>query len=79
MSFADGSAHARTHARTVKHGEVTPGIPASEYERRRKRLVDGLPDGSLVVCVAGHVKYMSAGEPLAHVSLRFPPVSLGPP
>lgn len=66
-------------AHTVKQGEVTPGIPASEYERRRKQLVDGLPDGSLVVCVAGHMKYMSAGEPLAHVahvSSRSPLVSL---
>jgi len=52
----------------VRQAEVTPGIPASEYERRRKQLVDGLPDGSLVVCVAGQVKYMSAGEH-SHVSL----------
>jgi hypothetical protein len=74
-----GSAHVRVLcARTVKQDEVTPGIPASEYERRRKQLVDGLPDGSLAVCVAGHVKYMSAGEPLPHVHAPFenPPVSL---
>jgi hypothetical protein len=56
----------------VRQGEVTPGIPASEYERRRRQLVDGLPDGSLVVCVAGHVKYMSAGERAA--LLLSPPV-----
>lgn len=55
--------------RAVKQGEVTPGIPASEYERRRKQLVDGLPDGSLVVCVAGHVKYMSAGEHRSSIKL----------
>ena len=78
ISFADGSAHVRVLcARTVKQDEVTPGIPCAEYERRRKQLVDGLPDGSLVVCVAGHVKYMSAGEPLPHVhALENPPVSL---
>ena len=46
----------------VKQGEVTPGIPAAEYERRRRQLVESLPDGSLVVCMAGHVKFMSAGE-----------------
>ncbi|KAI0250561.1 peptidase M24 [Lactifluus subvellereus] len=52
----------RSHPHLVKPGEVTPGIPASEYERRRRELVEGLPDGSLVVCVAGQIKYMSAGE-----------------
>ena len=65
--------------RTVKPGELTPGIPATEYERRRRQLVDGLPHGSLVVCVAGQVKYMSAGEsvltspfhePLSHMRTR---------
>ena len=70
-----------TQEDTVNPGEVTPGIPASEYERRRRQLVDGLPDGSLVVCMAGHVKYMSAGEyypsgdprQLAHTVVRTPP------
>ena len=61
--------------RTVKQGELTPGIPASEYERRRKQLVDGLPDGSLVVCVAGHVKYMSAGEHTRHPHALLSPHS----
>ncbi|KAF8489349.1 peptidase M24 [Russula emetica] len=55
-----GQPTSKSHPYLVKQGEVTPGIPAWEYERRRKQLVDGLPDGSLVVCVAGHVKYMSA-------------------
>ncbi|KAI0276899.1 peptidase M24 [Russula aff. rugulosa BPL654] len=55
-----GQPTSKSHTHLVKQGEVTPGIPASEYERRRRQLVDGLPDGSLVVCVAGHVKYMSA-------------------
>ncbi|KAI0002876.1 peptidase M24, structural domain-containing protein [Russula compacta] len=57
---AFGQPTSKSHPHLVKQEEVTPGIPASEYERRRKQLVDGLPDGSLVVCVAGHVKYMSA-------------------
>ncbi|KAI0269392.1 peptidase M24 [Gloeopeniophorella convolvens] len=48
------------HPHLVKPGEVTPGIPAHEYERRRKELVESLPSGSLVVCVAGQIKYMSA-------------------
>ncbi|KAF8485194.1 peptidase M24 [Russula ochroleuca] len=54
-----GQPTAKSHTHLVNPGEVTPGIPASEYERRRRQLIDGLPDGSLVVCMAGHVKYMS--------------------
>ncbi|KAI9448434.1 peptidase M24 [Lactarius indigo] len=57
---AFGQPTLKSHPHLVKPGELTPGIPASEYERRRKQLVDGLPHGSLVVCVAGQVKYMSA-------------------
>ncbi|KAH9037655.1 peptidase M24 [Lactarius pseudohatsudake] len=48
-------------------GELTPGIPASEYERRRRQLVEGIPHGSLVVCVAGQVKYMSAATSFARL------------
>ena len=73
---------------TVKPGELTPGIPASEYERRRRQLVEGLPHGSLVVCVAGQVKYMSAGKSArfllesVHEPLAYEPESYfvsGPP
>ncbi|KAH9978208.1 peptidase M24 [Lactifluus volemus] len=51
----------RSHPHLVKQGQLTPGIPTSEYERRRRQLVEGLPRGSLVVSVAGQIKYMSAG------------------
>ena len=61
------------YARAVKPGEVTPGIPASEYERRRRQLVDGLPEGSLVVCMAGQVKYMSGGKHTRHTSQPWAP------
>ncbi|KAI0301929.1 peptidase M24 [Multifurca ochricompacta] len=57
---AFGQPTLHSHPHLIKPSEVTPGIPTSEYERRRKQLVDGLPDGSLVVCVAGQIKYMSA-------------------
>jgi hypothetical protein len=43
----------------VSEGEATPGIPAEEYERRRKSLMDKLPENSIVVSVAAPVKYMS--------------------
>ncbi|KDQ65103.1 hypothetical protein JAAARDRAFT_202334 [Jaapia argillacea MUCL 33604] len=49
----------QSHPHLVLPNELTPGIPAEEYERRRKELMDALPDGSLVVAVAAPVKYMS--------------------
>ncbi|KAH9172158.1 peptidase M24 [Lactarius sanguifluus] len=59
---AFGQPTLKSHPHLIKPGGLTPGIPASEYERRRRQLVEGLPHGSLVVCVAGQVKYMSAGN-----------------
>ncbi|ETW84620.1 Metallo peptidase M24B [Heterobasidion irregulare TC 32-1] len=49
----------QSHPHLLRSHELTPGIPASEYERRRRKLMDGLPDGSLVVSVSAQVKYMS--------------------
>ncbi|OJT04640.1 Intermediate cleaving peptidase 55 [Trametes pubescens] len=46
-----------SHPHIVKPKETTPGIPQKEYERRRRELVDRLPDGSLAVCVAGQINY----------------------
>ena len=43
-----------------KQHDLTPGIPAEEYDIRRRRLMERLPDNSLVVAVAAPVKYMSA-------------------
>jgi len=38
---------------------LTPGIPATEYEQRRKMLMDRLPEKSAVVLMGGRTKYMS--------------------
>ena len=38
---------------------LTPGIPASEYEDRRRRLMERLPPKSVVVMMGGRIKYMS--------------------
>lgn len=43
----------------VNRDECTPGIPIREYEARRRRLMQTLPDNSLVVLMGGKVKYMS--------------------
>ncbi|KAA1465904.1 peptidase M24 [Dentipellis sp. KUC8613] len=51
----------QSHPHLVQPNEATPGIPVEEYERRRKELMEDLPEGSLVVSVAGQVKYMSGG------------------
>ncbi|KAH9921540.1 peptidase M24, structural domain-containing protein [Epithele typhae] len=49
----------KSHPHLIRDHETTPGIKQSEYDRRRRELMKGLPDGSVVVCVAGQVKYMS--------------------
>ena len=43
-----------------------------EYERRRKALMDRLPDNSMVVCVAGQMKYMSGRKHSSDVSDEGP-------
>lgn len=44
----------------VQPRDLTPGIPTEDYERRRRALMDSLPDNSIAVCVAAPIKYMSA-------------------
>lgn len=46
----------------VQRDELTPGIPSSDYEGRRKKLMDLLPEKSIVVSVAAPVKYMSGSK-----------------
>jgi intermediate cleaving peptidase 55 len=50
----------------VNPGELTPGISAGEYEQRRRRLLDALPEDSVVVSVSAPVKYMSGSKPLEY-------------
>ncbi|KAF5369724.1 hypothetical protein D9757_011995 [Collybiopsis confluens] len=49
----------KSHPHLTKPDEITPGITTEEYDNRRRRLINGLPDDSVVVSVAGSVKYMS--------------------
>jgi len=44
-----GQPVAKTHPHLIAPHELTPGITKNEYDDRRARLMDGLPDGSLVV------------------------------
>ena len=57
-----GQPLAPSHAHLVSTHETTPGIPQEEYDRRRRELMQSLPDGALVICGAGQIKYMSGRE-----------------
>ncbi|EIN10128.1 hypothetical protein PUNSTDRAFT_64678 [Punctularia strigosozonata HHB-11173 SS5] len=49
----------QSHPHLIRPKETTPGVPAEEYERRRRELMERLPDNSVVVSVSAPVKYMS--------------------
>ncbi|KAJ7229152.1 peptidase M24 [Mycena pura] len=49
----------QSHPHLVQDTELTPGFSAQEYETRRHNLMNSLPDSSIVVSIAGTVKYMS--------------------
>ncbi len=58
-----GQPQPSTHPHLFEHqDELTPGIQAKEYAQRRQRLMESLPDGSVVLAVAGKMKYMSECE-----------------
>lgn len=63
-----GQPQPSTHPHLFEHEhELTPGIRAQEYAQRRQKLMESLPDGSVVVAIAGNIKYMSkceSSEPL---------------
>ncbi|OXG34856.1 xaa-Pro aminopeptidase [Cryptococcus neoformans Bt120] len=54
-----GQPHATTHPHLVCSGELTPGVPGEEYERRRRQLMESLGEGAKVVCMGGTVRLMS--------------------
>ncbi|KIK07614.1 hypothetical protein K443DRAFT_2165 [Laccaria amethystina LaAM-08-1] len=49
-----------SHPHLFKQNDLTPGIPSGEYKRRRKTLMNSLPDNSAVISIAAPVKYMSS-------------------
>ncbi|GAA6046470.1 hypothetical protein JCM3770_004938 [Rhodotorula araucariae] len=48
-----------THPHLLAPGQLTPGISAAEYARRRRALVDRLDDGAVVVIAGGKTVYSS--------------------
>ncbi|KAK4055681.1 aminopeptidase [Microbotryomycetes sp. JL201] len=46
-----------THPHLLAPGELTPGIQADEYEQRRRRLIQHLEPGAVVVIASARLKY----------------------
>lgn len=46
-----------THPHYIRPGELTPGISAQEYYDRRKRILEELPDKSLVIIAGNDVQF----------------------
>lgn len=55
-----------THPHLMAEGEVTPGISAGEYSRRRQRLAEAMPAGSMALFPASARAYMSHDVPFPH-------------
>lgn len=51
-----------SHPHLVKAGHLTPGITADEYEERRRKLMEGLEPGAVVVVMGGTVRLVSQRE-----------------
>ena len=56
-SKAYGQPLPSTHPHLLAPGQLTPGISATEYEQRRRNLVDRLEDEAVVVIAGGKTVY----------------------
>lgn len=61
--FDAGQPTAETHPQLVAAGEITPGITEHEYVARRKKLLELLPEKSLVIMASAPVKMMTGVVP----------------
>eukprot|EP00871_Galdieria_phlegrea_P005429 jgi/Galph1/5888/GphlegSOOS_G4474.1 len=52
-----------THPHLLAQGEISHGISASEFKERRKRLLQALPNNSMVMFPAASEKFMSVDVP----------------
>lgn len=55
-----------THPHLMASGELTPGIAADEYARRRERLANSLPPGSLALFPSSPLAYMAHDVPFPY-------------
>nr|ATA62854.1 putative ATICP55 [Microbiota decussata] len=61
--FDAGQPTAETHPQVVAAGEITPGITEQEFIRRRKKLLELLPEKSLIIMTSAPVKMMTEVVP----------------
>ncbi|XP_057834361.2 intermediate cleaving peptidase 55, mitochondrial isoform X3 [Cryptomeria japonica] len=57
--FDAGQPTAETHPQVVATGEITPGITEQQFIRRRKKLLELLPEKSLIIMPSAPVKMMT--------------------
>ena len=48
-----------THPHLIEAGCLTPGIQASEYADRRRRLLEDMPEGAVVIVVSNRLLFFS--------------------
>jgi hypothetical protein len=48
-----------SHPHLVGSKHLTPGIPASEYEDRRKKVMESLGEGAVVICMGNTVRLVT--------------------
>lgn len=61
-----GQPTAASHPQLLVEGEITPGITSEEYELRRKKLLDALPEKGLAIFAAAPVKMMTDVVPYTY-------------
>ena len=59
-----------THPHLLAPGELTPGVPASEYAARRLALAAALPEGAIAVFPSAPPAYMGHDVPHPYHRLR---------
>jgi hypothetical protein len=48
-----------SHPHLIYSKHLTAGVPASEYEDRRKKLMESLGDGAVVICMGNTVRLVT--------------------
>ncbi|KAI9347695.1 peptidase M24, structural domain-containing protein [Obelidium mucronatum] len=56
-----GQPASHTHPHLIAPGDVTPGISSIEYELRRAKFADSLPEGSIAIVAGFTLRYATGG------------------
>ncbi|CAI2187438.1 11644_t:CDS:10 [Funneliformis geosporum] len=71
-----GQPTAETHPHLMKPGETTPGISAVEYELRRTKLMNKLPENSVAISLGYRTRYMSNKVLFVYYSFNEPDAAM---